>query len=138
MAIERGHVVTASLVAERQPIRQRRHSVSLVQIHRLDGLRIRPPFEQPRLDGSGRWLDLQVGSTERALDSVLGHEDVVIRPSNAEVDRAHRHLLPEWGERLPHVLRLREYVEDECYRRIELSSGENRSEEHTSELQSLR
>ena len=50
------------LSSERQLQRHLRHSVSLVQIHRLDGVRIRPPFEQPRLDGPGRRLDLQVGS----------------------------------------------------------------------------
>ena len=33
--------------------RQRRHPVGLVQIHRLDGLRIRPPVEQPGLRRSG-------------------------------------------------------------------------------------
>ena len=43
-AVELGHVVTAGLVAEFQPPRHRRHSVRLVQIHRLDGLGIWPPF----------------------------------------------------------------------------------------------
>ena len=54
-------MVTASLVAERQRVRQPRHTVSLLQLRRLDRMSIWPPFEQPRLDGPGRRLDLQVG-----------------------------------------------------------------------------
>src|SRR5947209_15461511 len=106
-------------------MRQLRHSVSLLQIHGLDGLRIWPPFEQPRLDGPGRRLDLQEGATERALGSVVGHEDEVVVPPDAQVDRADRHLLPKWSDRFPHMLRLRQYVEDEFDRRVELSSEEN-------------
>jgi hypothetical protein len=51
-------VVTASLVAEREIHRQLRHSASFVQLYRLDGLRIRPALEQPRLDDPSRRLDL--------------------------------------------------------------------------------
>src|SRR2546427_10147933 len=101
-------MVTASLVAERQLHRQLRHSISLVQIHGLDGVRIWPPFEQPRLDGPGRRLDLQVGSPKGALGSVFGHEDDVVVPSNAQVDRALRHLTRKWSEHLPTSSRLRE------------------------------
>src|SRR4051794_1405570 len=92
------HVVAAGLVAERETPRQRRHAVSLVQIHRLDGLRIRPPVEQPRLDGPSRRLDLQVGATERHLGSVLRHHHEVVAPSDAQVDGANRHVLPERSE----------------------------------------
>jgi hypothetical protein len=45
--------------------------------------------------------------------------------ADSKVDRADRHLLPEWGERFPHMLRLREYVEDECDRSVELSGDDN-------------
>src|SRR5215475_5338962 len=118
-------MVTASLVAECQPVRQLRHSVSLVQIRRLDGMRIWPPFEQPCLDGPGRRLDLQVGSTKRALGSVVGHEDDVVVPPNAQVDRALRHLTRKWSEPFAHMLGLRQYVEDECDRSVELTGDDN-------------
>src|SRR6185437_14930668 len=81
--------------------------------------------EVPRLYGPGRRLDLQIGTTERALGSVVGHHDEVVVPSHTQVDRADRHLLPKWRERLPHMLRLREYVEDELDRSVELSGKEN-------------
>src|SRR5690348_9022058 len=45
LAVGPGHVGTAGLVAERQLRRQRRHSVSFVQVDGLDGVRIWPPFE---------------------------------------------------------------------------------------------
>src|SRR5450759_1367583 len=112
-------MVTASLVAKRQLHRQLRHSIGFVQIHGLDGLGIWPPFEQPRRDGPGRRLDLQVGSTKRALGSVAGHEDDVVVPPNAQVDRALRHLTLKWSEPFAHMLRLRQYVEDECDRSFE-------------------
>src|SRR6266516_7526241 len=100
-------------------------SVSFVQIHGLDGVRIWPSFEQPRRDGPGRRLDLQVGSPKRALGSVFGHEDDVVVPSDAEVDRAPRHLTRKWSEPFAHMLRLREDVEDEFDRSVELSSGDD-------------
>src|ERR1700736_4501140 len=115
-------MVTASLVAERQLHRQLRYSIGFVQIHGLDSLRIWPPFEQPRRDGPGRRLDLQVGSTKRALGSVVGREDDVVVPPNAQVDRALRHLTLKWSEPFPHMLWLRQYVEDEFDRSVELSS----------------
>src|SRR5713226_5528603 len=118
-------MVTASLVPERQLRRQLRYSIGFVQIHGLDGLRIRPPFEQPRRDGPGRRLDLQVGSPKRALGSVAGHEDDVVVPPNAQVDRALRHLTLKWSEPFAHMLRPRQYVEDECDRSFELSSDNN-------------
>src|SRR6266567_3474579 len=118
-------MVSASLVAEHQLHRHLRDSIGFVQIYGLDGLRIRPPFEQPRLDGSGRRLDLQVGSTKRALRSVAGHEDDVVVPPDAQVDRALRDLALKWSEPFAHMLRLRQYIEDECDRSLELSSGDN-------------
>src|SRR5205085_12231867 len=78
-----------------------------------------------RCDGPGRRLDLQVGSPKRAFGPVLGHEDDVVVPPNAQVDRALRHLTRKWSEPFAHVLRLREYVEDECDRSVELSSGDD-------------
>src|SRR5207253_3168738 len=107
---------------ERQLHRQLRHSVCFVQIHGLDGVSIWPPFEQPRCDGSGRRLDLQVGSPKRALGSVVGHEDDVVVPPNAQVDRALRHLTRKGSEPFAHMLRLRQYVEDEFDRSVELTS----------------
>src|SRR5438093_6221274 len=118
-------MVTASLVAERQLHRQLRYSVSFVQIHGLDGVRIWPPFEQPRCDSPGGRLDLQVSATERALGSVVGHEDDVVVASDAQVDRALRHPTLKWSEPFAHMLRLREDVEDEFDRGVELSSGDN-------------
>ena len=76
-------------------------------------------------DGPGRRLDLQVGSPKRALGSVFGHEDDVVVPPDAQVDRALRHLTRKWSEPFAHMLRLRQYVEDEFDRSVELSSGEN-------------
>src|SRR6266516_5116997 len=95
--------------------------VSFVQIDGLDGVRIWPPFEQPRRDRPGRHLDLQVGSPKRALGSVFGHEDDVVVPPHAQVDRALRHLTRKWSEPVAHMLRLRQYVEDEFDRSVELS-----------------
>jgi hypothetical protein len=82
-AIELGHVVTASLVAERQLLGrgQLRHSVSFVQIEGLHGLHIGPSVERPRLDGPGRRLDLQVGSTKRALGKAARRQlEQITRP----------------------------------------------------------
>src|SRR5260370_27862025 len=107
-------MVTASLVAERQLHRQLRYSVGFVQIHGLDGLRIWPTFGQPRLDDAGRQLDLQLGSTKRALGSVVGREDYVVVPPNAQVDRALGHLTLKWSEPFAHMLRLGFYVR--CFR----------------------
>src|SRR5260370_87221 len=107
-------MVTASLVAERQLHRQLRYSVGFVQIHGLDGLRIWPTFGQPRLDGAGRRLDLQPGSTKRALGSVVGREGDVVVPPNAQVDRALGHLTLKWSEPFAHMLRLGFYVR--CFR----------------------
>src|SRR5690348_14177425 len=118
LAVGPGHVVTAGLVAEPQLRPQLRHSISFVEIHGLDGVRIWPTFEQPRRDGPGRRLDLQVGSPKRALPSVFGHEDDVVVPSNAEVDRALRHHIREWSEPVADVLRLRQNVEDEFERSV--------------------
>ena len=80
LAVGPGHVRTASLVAERQPVRQLRHSLSFVQIHGLDGLRIWPSFEQPRPDDPGRRLNLKVGTTERACDDDRIDAEPVPRP----------------------------------------------------------
>ena len=96
-----------------------------MQIHGVDGVRIRPPFEQPRRDSPDRGLDLQVGAPKRALGSVFGHEDDVVFPPDAQVDRALRHHIREWSEPLAHMLGLRQYVEDELDRSVELSNGDN-------------
>src|SRR5262245_7719362 len=125
LTVELGHVVAARLVTEHKVDFRRRHSVSLVQVYRLDRLRIRPTFEQPRVDDPGRPLDLQVGSTKRAFGSVRGHEDEVVVPPDAQVDRAHRHLVLKRSEPVAHMLWLRQYVEDEFDRSIELTRGEN-------------
>src|SRR5215813_12608958 len=106
-------------------MRQLRHSVSLLQIDRLDGLSIWPPVEQPRLNGPDRRLNFQEGSPKRALSSVVGHEDEVVVPSDVQVDRALRHVLPKWSDRFSHMLRFREYVKNECDGSVELSGDDN-------------
>src|SRR6266849_5469783 len=68
--------------------RQLRYSLGFVQIHGLYGLRIWPTFEQPRLDGPGRRLDLQVGSTKRALGSVGCEDDVVLPPTRRSIEHS--------------------------------------------------
>src|ERR1700733_5866250 len=96
-----------------------------MQLYGLDRLRIRPAFEQPRLHGPDRRLDLQVSSAERALGSVVGHEDIVVAPSDAQVDRALRHLVRGCSAPFAHMLGLRQYVEDESDRSVELSRYED-------------
>src|SRR3984957_6333575 len=96
-----------------------------MQPYGLDRLRIRPAFEQPRLHGPDRRLDLQVGSAERALGSVGGHEYVVVGPSDTQVDRALRHLVRGCSAPFAHMLGLRQYVEDESDRSVELSCYED-------------
>ena len=51
--IRLGHVRTARLVAERQRQRQRRDAVELRSDRRSRGPRVRPSFEEPRVDQSG-------------------------------------------------------------------------------------
>src|SRR5437773_779038 len=88
-----------------------------------------PPIKSwPRTPASARRgsrLDYQRGLPKRALPSVGSHEDDVVAPADAQVDRALRHLILEWREPVAHMFRLRQYVEDECDRSVELSSGEN-------------
>src|SRR2546429_9690340 len=93
-----------------------RYTVRLAQFHRLIGPRVRPPFEEPRCNSPGRRLDFRVGSSKRALLAVFGHEDDVVVPSNAQVDRALRHTIGKRSEPVTHMLRLRQDVEDELDR----------------------
>src|SRR5207247_10240113 len=87
--------------------------------------RIWPPCDTPCDDCPRRRLDLQVRSPKRALGPVVGHENDVVVPPNAQVDRAFRHLTGKWSEPFAHMLRLREHVEDESDRSVELSSSDN-------------
>src|SRR6476646_6344470 len=86
---------------------------------------MRTPLEHPRLDRTGRRLDLQVGATKRTLGSVLGHEDLVVFPADAQVDRALLHLTPARRKPSAHVLRLRQRVEDEVDGSFELPGDEH-------------
>jgi hypothetical protein len=54
-----------------------------------------------------------------------GLEDDVVVTADPQVDRALRHLVLEGSEPVAHVLRLRERVEDERERSVELSRGED-------------
>src|SRR3984957_5992926 len=96
-----------------------------MQLYGLDRLRIRPAFEQPRLHGPDRRLDLQVGSAERALGSVVGHEDVGVGPSAAKGHWALLRLGRGGSAPFAHMRGLRHFVEDESDRSVELSCYED-------------
>src|ERR1700722_16041349 len=96
-----------------------------MQLYGLAPLRIWPAVEQPRLHGPDRRLDLQVGSAERALGSVAGHEDGGVGPSDAQVDQALLRLVRGRSAPIAHMLGLRHYVEDESDRSVELSGYED-------------
>src|SRR6266568_2024129 len=71
------------------------------------------------------WSRPALSLNARLYVSFVSHEDEVVVPSYAQVDRALLHLLPKWSDRFPHMLGLRKYVEDEFDRSVELSSDDN-------------